>query len=89
MRSESFARLLPPAVLIMGIILAGVLVKMDRASHHVVLLSFDDLTSFVPGMALGYLVPTAWFRIPGMKTRPEPAPASANLIVLGLSGATK
>ena len=81
--------ILPPAILVAGIILTGVLVKMDRVSHHVALLSLDDLISFIPGIALGYLVPLAWFRTPGLPTRPEPAPATVGLTVLGLSGATK
>jgi hypothetical protein len=82
---------IPPGILLLGILVAGVVGKMDPATHpHYALLSARDLFTYVPGVAFGYLVPDAlWLRTPAVRTRPEPAPATLGLTVLGLSGATK
>jgi hypothetical protein len=81
----------PPGILALGIFLAGVTSRMDPSTHtHYALLSFSDLMTYMPGASFGYLVPDAlWFRRAGLRTRPEPAPATLGLTVLGLSGATK
>jgi hypothetical protein len=82
---------IPPGILALGIFLAGVTSRMDPSTHtHYALLSFRDLSTYMPGVSFGYLVPDAlWFRKTGLRTRPEPAPATLGLTVLGLSGATK
>jgi hypothetical protein len=80
---------LHPVILALGVLVAGVGTKMDADSRYA-LLSVRDLLAYMPGVAFGYLVPAAlWFRKPGIPSRPEPAPATLGLIVLGLSGATK